>query len=344
MGGVKRAFQLRGGHWETVDPYHFVAFHADRYPVGMPNGGVDGALLRGRSLGSDFSGKDGWSMYHGEEGNIPGFPKHPHYGFETVSIVQHGLIDHSDSLGSCGRFGNGDVQWMTAGNGVQHSEMFPLRSTTEPNPMEMFQIWLNLPSKSKRAPPNYKMLWAEDILNKTSNDGTAVKVVADASMVAKDDEPRTPPPDSWAADPSHNTAIHVVTIPKGGVYTLPPLKCDRDEVSRVVYFYKGDGAIEVAGDVHQPRTGIELDPTVGVTVKSVDATAHLLLLQGKKINEPSYHHGPFLGNTQADVMDAMKRYRETLYGGWPWKSDGPVHNLKRGRFAKYVDGTVVERD
>ena len=72
----------------------------------------------------DFAGIDGWSMYHGRE--VPGFPPHPHRGFETVTFVRKGLIDHADSLGAAARFGRGDVQWLTAGGGIVHSEMFPL--------------------------------------------------------------------------------------------------------------------------------------------------------------------------------------------------------------------------
>ena len=82
------------------------------------------ASLAGRDIGQDFSRKDGWSMYHGD--TVPGFPAHPHRGFETVTIVRKGLIDHSDSLGATARFGQGDVQWLTAGSGIVHSEMFPL--------------------------------------------------------------------------------------------------------------------------------------------------------------------------------------------------------------------------
>jgi redox-sensitive bicupin YhaK (pirin superfamily) len=100
-------------------------------------------------------------MYHGEP--CPGFPRHPHRGFETVTIVRAGLHRPRDSLGAAARFGRGDVQWLTAGRGIVHSEMFPLLDTRRPNPLELFQIWLNLPARSKMADPHFTMFWAGDI-------------------------------------------------------------------------------------------------------------------------------------------------------------------------------------
>jgi len=111
-----------GSQWQTLDPFLFCAHHEDAYPNGNGSFGPD-ATLDGRSIGSDFSGTDGWSMYHGSA--VPGFPQHPHRGFETITFARRGLIDHSDSLGATARFGKGDVQWMTAGSGIVHSEMFP---------------------------------------------------------------------------------------------------------------------------------------------------------------------------------------------------------------------------
>src|SRR3978361_70108 len=115
-----------------------------------------------------FDGIDSWNMYHGS--TVPGFPQHPHRGFETVTIVRTGLIDHSDSLGAAARFGRGDVQWLTAGRGIVHSEMFPLLEAAAPNPVELFQIWLNLPSVDKMTDPYFTMSWDRDVPRVVSTD------------------------------------------------------------------------------------------------------------------------------------------------------------------------------
>ena len=156
-----------GFPWETADPFLFCVHHDDAYPAGNETMGP-AASLAGRELGQDFAGKDGWRMYHGE--SVPGFPQHPHRGFETVTIVRRGLIDHSDSLGATARFGGGDVQWLTAGRGIVHSEMFPLLDRTSPNPLELFQIWLNLPAKNKMVEPHFPMLWEQSIPRTTFAD------------------------------------------------------------------------------------------------------------------------------------------------------------------------------
>ena len=149
-----------GFQWDTLDPFLFCVHHEDNFPKGNENMGPAESLA-GRGLGDDFIIKDGYRMYHGKK--VPGFPGHPHRGFETVTIVRKGLVDHADSMGAAGRYGNGDVQWMTAGSGVQHSEMFPLLRKDKDNPLELFQIWINLPRRNKMSNPHFSMLWSEKI-------------------------------------------------------------------------------------------------------------------------------------------------------------------------------------
>ena len=118
-----------GAQWPTVDPFLFCAHHDDAYPEGDERMAPD-APLTGREIGMDFAGIDGWNMYHGSV--VPGFPQHPHRGFETVTIVRRGIIDHSDSLGAAARFGRGDVQWVTAGAASCTARCS--RSSTTPGP------------------------------------------------------------------------------------------------------------------------------------------------------------------------------------------------------------------
>src|SRR5580704_377521 len=174
-----------GFPWQPSDPFLFCVHHDDAYPAGNEALGP-AASLAGRELGQDFAGKDGWRMYHGRK--VPGFPSHPHRGFETVTIVRRGLIDHSDSLGAAARFGGGDVQWLTAGGGIQHSEMFPLLERDAPNPLELFQIWLNLPAQDKLVEPHFAMLWRQDIPRFTATDdaGRATEVTVFAGRLGGD--------------------------------------------------------------------------------------------------------------------------------------------------------------
>ncbi len=161
------------GPWPTLDPFLFCVHHHDDYPKGNHHLGPQ-ATLDGRLLGQDFSNKDGWNMYHGVA--VPGFPRHPHRGFETVTVVKRGIIDHADSLGAKARYGDGDVQWLTAGNGINHAEMFPLLDATVGNPIDFFQIWLNLPAASKRVAPHFAMFWSPDVPQKKLVDAQGLAV------------------------------------------------------------------------------------------------------------------------------------------------------------------------
>ncbi|WP_430967075.1 pirin family protein [Spongiimicrobium sp. 2-473A-2-J] len=328
---IKRVFPL-GFPWDTQDPFLFSVYHLDHYPKGT-EAMEPATSLEGRNLGNDFTIKDGWRMYHGL--TIPGFPSHPHRGFETVTIVNKGFCDHSDSLGAAGRFGEGDVQWMTAGRGVQHSEMFPLLKTEEENPLELFQIWLNLPKENKFVDPHFAMLWSEDI--PVVKSATAlVKVIAGKyEGVAAP----APAPNSWAADPKNEVAIWNIHVDAGASFTLPP---SESEVNRTLYFYEGEG-INIDGKKVGPNNGIALHSQEAVTLVNGTSSAHFLLLQGKPINEPVAKYGPFVMNTDMEIQQAMQEYQLTQFGGWPWPYNDNVHPREKGRFAKYPDGSLEEK-
>ncbi len=329
---VLQTFPL-GFPWQTQDPFLFCVYHLDHYPKGNGDMGPDAQLLEGRNIGNDFTLKDGWRMYHGA--TIPGFPYHPHRGFETITIVNKGYCDHSDSLGAAGRFGEGDVQWMTAGSGVQHSEMFPLLKDKEENPLELFQIWLNLPKASKFVAPHFKMLWHEDI-PVVEEENAKIKVIAGTFKGSK---ANAPAPDSWAATSDNEVAIWNLHVAANTEFTLPKAETP---VSRTLYFYEGD-TIEFNDKKLQPNFGIALDASKDFSFKVGTKKGHFLMLQGKPIAEPVAKYGPFVMNTEAEIQQAMDEYRLTQFGGWPWPYPDNVHEKDKGRFAKYPDGTLVEK-
>ena len=322
-----------GFSWGTKDPYLFCVHHLDNYPAGNDELGP-AASLAGRNLGQDFTTKDGWRMYHGEV--VPGFPAHPHRGFETVTVVLNGFVDHSDSHGAAGRYGNGDVQWMTAGSGLQHAEMFPLLKKDKANPLELFQIWLNLPKAKKFAKPFYNMLWAEDIpivIEKDKN-GTETSITLIAGRLADTSAP-APAPDSWANEAENEVAIWLIKMEANAQWTLPATSI---EVNRSLYFYRGSN-ITITGIKIENYHSIDLLADQPVIIDNGNEDAYLLLLQGKPINEPVVQHGPFVMNTATEIQEAFNDYRRTEFGGWPWSRDDNVHSRKIGRFAKYSDGS-----
>jgi quercetin 2,3-dioxygenase len=143
---ILKMTSLGAGPMPTLDPFLFCVYHKDHYPPG--NHEMEAPRT---GNGSDFDASAPYRMYHGE--TIPGFPQHPHRGFETITATMEGIIDHADSVGNAGRYGMGDVQWMTAGRGCVHSEMFPLLKQSADNPTRFFQIWLNLPAAKKMVDP-----------------------------------------------------------------------------------------------------------------------------------------------------------------------------------------------
>ncbi len=319
--------------WETSDPFLFCVHHLDHYPKGNQQFGP-AASLAGRNLGQDFTVKDGWRMYHGEV--VPGFPAHPHRGFETITVVLDGFIDHSDSHGAAGRYGMGDVQWMTAGSGLQHAEMFPLLNQDQPNRLELFQIWLNLPATNKFVKPHFKMLWAEDIpkvsIQDENNKSTNITFIAGSLNGVN---APSPAPDSWAADPDNRVAIWLIEMDADANWTLP---VESGDLNRELFFFEGD-LLDVQGSKIAVNHKLAIDPSIPVKLVAGSEAARILMLQAKPIAEPVIQYGPFVMNTTQEIYDAYSDFRKDQFGGWPWDRYDPVHPEESGRFARYSDGS-----
>jgi redox-sensitive bicupin YhaK (pirin superfamily) len=332
LADAVQALAPLGFQWPILDPFLFCVHHDDAYPAGNSLLGP-AASLSGRSIGQDFEEREAWRMYHG--GVVPGFPQHPHRGFETVTVVRRGLVDHSDSLGAAARYGGGDVQWLTAGNGIVHAEMFPLLDAKGPNPLELFQIWLNLPSVDKRVTPHFSMLWRQTIPRRTLLDasGKSTEIAIIAGKLARTSA-AAPPPSSWAARASNGVAIWTIKMAPGAQFSLPAA----EGTNRMLYFFRGR-ELRVGARTIPARHAIELRSEMAVLLGNGGEESELLLLQGRPIAEPVVQRGPFVMNTMAEIQEAFSDYRATGFGGWPWPRLDPVHD-REARFARHADGRV----
>lgn len=319
--------------WPVEDPFIFCANHDDDFPKGNEKMEPD-VTLKGRNIGSDFDVKDGWRMYHGDR--IPGFPVHPHRGFETITIVLEGTVDHFDSMGGSGRYGNGDVQWMTAGEGMQHSEMFPLLNMDKRNPLKLFQIWINLPARSKFCKPYYVMFWNGDmpVVREKDIKGSLTQITVIAGAYNNEKAP-APPPDSWASDPGSQVSIFHITMDAGAEFYLPS---SSQGLNRNIYYYSGTN-ITIDNQIIDPMTGLKIDSESKVLIKNGDSKSKILFMEGKPVNEPVVQRGPFVMNTMEEIDKAYSDYRRTQFGGWPWEQRGPVHKRDQGKCAILPENT-----
>lgn len=333
---ILAAQHLGGPPWPTLDPFLFCVHHVDHYPKGNDAMGPD-APLTGRRLGMDFDDSRPWKMYHGR--TAPGFPRHPHRGFETITLMRSGFIDHSDSLGAKARFGQGDVQWMTAGQGIEHCEMFPLLDREGDNPAELFQLWINLPRSHKMVPPNFTMLWSETIPRWTDVDpeGREVQLTLLAGALGGTQAP-SPPPDSYASQPGSEVAILTIELPPHATWTLP---AGPPGVNRALYLIH-EKSVVVAGLGTEGRMLVQVRSDADVSLQAGPEGAEILMLQGRPIGEPVAHHGPFVMNTRDELVQAYEDYRATRFGRWPHGVDDPVHPRDAGRFAVHADGRREE--
>jgi quercetin 2,3-dioxygenase len=322
------------------DPYILGVYHYDLYPKGNGKMGPS-EDISDRKIGNDFDPSKEWRMYHGEK--IPGFPHHPHRGFEICTIVAEGYADHFDSKGSKGRYGDGDIQLMSAGKGILHSEMFPLINDDKENPFRLFQIWINLPSVSKLTPPDYKMIWKENVPTKTYKDKNGNSVTIKVAFGEYEGVKAVDPLKySWAKDPNHHMGIALVDLDSNAEFTLPAVS---DTLTRFVLFYDGDGEIKVDEATVNVNQLLDLYGNEEITFKNGSAKSRILILEGEPINEPVAAYGPFVMNTELELQESFAEYRRTEFGGWPWgdKETDLVNPKETGRFASYNFDKIIDK-
>ena len=240
-------------------------------------------------------------MCHGDR--IPGFPQYPHRGFETVTLACRSYINHADSECACARFGEGDLQWMTAGRGIVHSEMFPSRPRRVGNHTELFQIWLNLPTKDKMVGSRFAMFWQNDNPSMTTADdadrGTAM--VSYCGALADGGARPLPQSQSWTADKGKGVIIWTINMAVGACYTLPATD---PRYNRQLLFF-GGGSLQMGGHENAAGQGVTWAAAADVEIRNGPEPAALFLLQGRPIGEHVPQHGPFVMNSRDELQQAF---------------------------------------
>ncbi|ANF82814.1 hypothetical protein A3K93_11880 [Acinetobacter sp. NCu2D-2] len=315
-----------GFRLDFKDPFIFCAHHIDHFPKGNADLGPATPALN-----------DEYNMYYGEV--VPGFPEHPHTGFETITLVESGTVDHFDSLGNAGRYADGDVQWLTTGNGVEHCEMFPLIHDERENPLELFQIWFNSSPEQKKQPADYKMFWREQIPHVIENDVSGRK--SDLRVISgqfKHTEAIPRPPHSWAAAAENRVNIYMITLDPEAELIIPATTATS---TRFCYFYQGK-TLQVEDQSIDFKHLLELQPDTDIHLKAGNLESRILWLEGEPIGAPVAMRGPFVLNSDEELNAAFRRYRETHFGEWPWPSPAPVFKKEQPRFATYNGGEHKE--
>jgi redox-sensitive bicupin YhaK (pirin superfamily) len=237
-------------------------------------------------------------------GEAKGAPDHPHRGFETVSYMLAGDLEHKDSRGHAGRLRAGDVQWMTAGAGVVHAEMPSREFARQGGRMHAFQLWVNLPQRDKMTKPRYQEIPNSQIPKATSADGLVrVSVIAGEAMGEKAViETRTP-----------IIYLHY-RIETGGTVTQPVPAA----YNAFAYVVEGDGLFGADGELAEngqmvlfAQDGDEVRIENPADAKTALA---VLLIAGVPLNEPVARYGPFVMNTHAEIRQAIEDYQQGRMG------------------------------
>jgi redox-sensitive bicupin YhaK (pirin superfamily) len=228
-----------------------------------------------------------------------GVGEHPHRGFETVTIVYSGEVEHRDSTGAGGKIGPGDVQWMTAGSGILHDEFHSEAFTRTGGTLEMVQLWVNLPRERKLAAPGYQTLLDAEIPPVTLPDGAGVARVIAGEFDGRKGPART------------HTPMHVWD-----------LRLERDGIARLdlpdgwnTMLVVLHGTVQV-NDSEVAREGqlLTLSPQGESVLVESNNEATVLVLSGEPIDEPVVGHGPFVMNTSEEIRQALRDFSSGQFG------------------------------
>jgi len=222
---------------------------------------------------------------------LAGFPDHPHRGFETVTYMLEGRMQHQDNKGNQGDLGPGSVQWMTAGRGIVHSEM-PMQ---ESGRMAGFQLWVNLPAKDKMCEPRYQDIPAADVPVVEGDSGATVKVLAGSYGGVEG------PVKAVATDPSY---FDVALAPQGAFAVS--LEAD---YTAFAYVFEGEVRFGDEATVIQQGQLAVFSPGAGLSARAGESGGRFILLAGRPLKEPIVQHGPFVMNTFDEIRQAVTDYQ-----------------------------------
>lgn len=244
-----------------------------------------------------FLNHHGPQTYPANNRGLP-FGPHPHRGFETVTFILEGSLAHADSAKHQSVINAGGVQWMTAGSGIVHAEISPEEFLRDGGPLEILQLWVNLPSRLKMSVPRYVGLQQESI--------PAIKLPGggELNLISGEWQGNAGPIDTLTG-----VFMSTLRLPAGRQEQLPVAP------GRQVFLYVVNGEVEVGGEPVQPHHLIEVDRDGNSLDIEASSDARLLFGHGEVIDEPVYSHGPFVMNTREEIVQAVEDYQNGKFGG-----------------------------
>ena len=244
-----------------------------------------------------FLNHHGPQTYPANNRGLP-FGPHPHRGFETVTFILEGSLAHADSASHQSVIHAGGVQWMTAGSGIVHAEISPPEFLREGGPLEILQLWVNLPAHLKMSEPRYVGLQQADI------PAIALPGGGELNLMAGEWQGHAGPVETLTG-----VFMSTLKIPAGAHEQLPVAP------GWQVFLYMVEGDVEVGGEPVQPHHLIEVDRDGSSLDIEASSDARLLFGHGDVIDEPVYSHGPFVMNTREEIVQAVDDYQNGKFGG-----------------------------